>query len=146
MTVEVLGVQDRRTECATAATPAPERLILSGEFVAVLVTVTLPVTLPVAAGVNVTFKVAVCPGVKMIPVDTPPALKPAPRMLTFEMETLEFPALVSVTFWLAVLDRFTLPKLNAVELEFRRRVAALTVKVAAALGAVPTPLVTVAVN
>jgi hypothetical protein len=71
---------------------------MSGEFEALLDTVTLPVKFPVDAGVNVALKVAICPGVKIKPVDTPLAVKPAPEMLTFEMVTLEFPALVSVTF------------------------------------------------
>jgi hypothetical protein len=52
-------------------TPLPDKVIDAGEFEALLVTVTLPVTLPVAAGAKITFKVAAYPGVRMSPVGTP---------------------------------------------------------------------------
>jgi hypothetical protein len=57
----------------------------------------LPVTLPLAAGANVTLRAADCPGVRIIPVAIPAALKPAPEMLTLEMVTLAVPALVKDT-------------------------------------------------
>ena len=69
---------------------------MSDEFEASLLTVTLPVTGPVAAGVNDTFNIAVSPGFKMSPAGTPLALKPAPETLIFEIVTWEFPAFVSV--------------------------------------------------
>jgi hypothetical protein len=71
--------------------------MVSGEFVALLATETLPVALPAADGSNVAVKVAVCPGVRIVPEETPEALKPAPETVTLEIVTLEFPALVSVT-------------------------------------------------
>ena len=123
----------------------PERLIVSGEFVALLATVTLPVALPAAEGSNVAVKVAVCPGVRMSPVDTPLALKPAPAMLTFETVTLEFPALVKVTVLLLLVETFTLPKLKAEELALRSSVPELTVRVAELLVALPALLVTMTV-
>ena len=76
--------------------PEPDRPIVVGEFVALLVTVTLPVTPPTDAGAKSTFNVVLCPGARICPVDTPLALKPGPAMLTFETVTLEFPELVSV--------------------------------------------------
>ena len=51
-TVDVLAVQFNVTECETGWTPVPEREIVAGELVALLATVTLPVTLAAAAGVT----------------------------------------------------------------------------------------------
>ena len=79
-------------------------------------------------------------------METPLALKPAPEMVTPETVTVEFPALVRVTFWLLVVERVTFPKLNEDELALRVRVAAFTVSVAALLVALPALLVTTAVN
>ncbi len=117
-----------------------------GEFVALLVTVTLPVTLPVADGVNVTFKVAVWPDVRICPEETPAAVNPAPAMLTPETVTDEFPAFVNVTGRMLLLPRLTLEKLKLVWLAFRMSVAAFTVNVAALLVTLPAALVTVTVN
>lgn len=78
--------------------------------------------------------------------ESPPALKPAPATLTFEIVTLEFPALVSVTLCELLLDTFTLPKARLWELLFRRSVTELTVRRAALLVAVPPLLLTAAVN
>jgi hypothetical protein len=97
MTEDVLAVQLKLTECA-CATPVPVRVIVAGEFEALLVTLTLPVALPTTAGAKVTLTLAVCPGDKTSPVTPPPALKPAPETVTFEIVTLKFPMLVRVTF------------------------------------------------
>jgi len=86
--------------------------MIVGEFVALLVAVTLPVTLPVAAGAKVTFKVVVCPGVRVVPADTPLALKPAPETVMFEIATLELPEFVSVTRRVLLALVFTSPKLR----------------------------------
>jgi hypothetical protein len=128
------------------AAPVPEIVMASGEFDALLATVTLPVMLPAPDGLNVTARLAVCPGFKMRPVETPLALKPAPDRVTPETVTVEFPALFNVTFWVAVLETFTLPKLSDETLEFRMSVLALTVSVAALLVAEPALLATTAVN
>src|ERR1700758_103425 len=90
-----------------------------GEFVALLVIVTLPVTLPIAAGIKVTFKVAVLPGVRTVPADTPLALKP-PEMLTFEIVTLELPEFVIVTGRLELVPVLTFPKLRLAGLPLSR--------------------------
>jgi hypothetical protein len=100
--------------------------MLAGEFVALLVTVTLPVTLPVAAGTKVTLKVAVCPGVRMVPADTPPALNPAPEMVTFEIVKLELSEFVSVTARVLLAPVFTFPKLKPAGLALSRKVAEFT--------------------
>jgi hypothetical protein len=118
----------------------------SGELEALLATEALPVMLPAAEGLKVAVKVAVCPGFKMSPVGTPLALKPAPLTVTLEIVTLEFPALVNVTFWLLLLDTLTLPKFKADELEFKASVAALTVSVAGLLVVFPALLDTVTEN
>src|SRR5579862_2398714 len=86
--------------------------MITGELAASLITVMLPAAFPVAVGVNVTFMVALCPGVRICPVDTPMALKPAPEMLTFEMVTLAFPEFVSVEERVLLAPTFRLPKLK----------------------------------
>jgi hypothetical protein len=92
------------------------RETVAGELAALLATVTLPLTPVDVAGVNVTFMVAVCPGVRVCPVETPLAENPAPEMLTLETDTLEFPALVSVTPKVPLLPIATLAKLRLVAL------------------------------
>lgn len=96
------------TECETCWTPVPDREIVAGEFLALLVTVTLPVTLVVDDGVKLTIKVVDCPGVKIRPEETPLAVNPAPEMETFETVTFELPVLENVTLWLLVLPILTL--------------------------------------
>src|SRR5580704_12454256 len=118
----------------------------SGEFVALLATETLPVALPAPDGANIAVKLAVCPGARISPEETPDALKPAPETVTVEIVTLEFPAFVSVTLCVALLDTLTLPKLSEEELELRSSVDALTERVAALLVALPAALLTATVN
>jgi hypothetical protein len=144
--VDVLGDHVKVTEWLTAATPVPDSVIESGELVALLATETLPVALPEVDGVNVAVKVAICPGLRINPEDTPEALKPAPETVTFEIVMVEFPALVSVTFCVPLLETLTLPKLTDEELEFSNRVEAVTVSTAALLVALPALLLTATVN
>ena len=127
-------------------TPVPESEMESGEFVALLATETLPVTLPAPDGAKVAVKVAVCPGARINPEETPDALKPAPETVTFEIVIPELPAFVSVTVCVLLLDTFTLPKLKEDLLELRRSVEALTVSIAALLVAFPAALLTVTAN
>jgi hypothetical protein len=72
--VEVLAVHVSVAVCWIGCTPEPLSEILAGEFVALLDTVTRPVALPDPEGVNVTFRVADCPGFSVNPDETPPAL------------------------------------------------------------------------
>jgi hypothetical protein len=95
---------DRRNTCARKTAP-----ILAGELVALLLTLTDPLAAPFVDGVNVTFTAVLCPGLRIKPA-VPPALKPAPDTITWEIVTFEFPALVNVTFCEPLLDKFTLPK------------------------------------
>jgi len=123
----------------------PENEIVSGEFEALLVIVTLPVTLPEAAGANITFIVTDAPGLRMSPVEIPFTLKPAPEIVTLEMETLEPPVFVSVTDCVLLLLTFTFPKLRLEALGFSRP-GVVTVSVAALLVALPTELLATTVN
>ena len=110
-----------------------------------LATETWPVALPAAPGAKVAIKVAVCPGVSITP-EAPVALKPAPETLTLEIVMVELPAFVSVTDFVLLLGRVTLPKFNEDELELRRSEEALTESMAALLVALPALLFTVTVN
>ena len=139
----MLGLQDKETECVT---PEPDKAIVSGELEALLATATLPVTVPVAAGVNDAVSVADWPGFKMVPVETPLALNPAPEMLTFEIVIAEVPAFVSVTVLEPVVETERLPKPNDVALELRIDVAGLTARAAAALVTAPALLLSATLN
>lgn len=146
MTPETAPDHDSCTECVTAVTPVPDREMFDGEFVALLLTVMLPLADPLADGANVEVNVVVWPGVRMIPLALL-ELKPAPATSTCEIVTSELPAFVSVTFCVPVLDTFTLPKFKALELELSNSVAAaVTVSEAALLVTVPAVLLTVTEN
>ena len=109
-------------------------MIVAVEFVAVLDTVTLPVTVPVAAGANVTFRVAVCPAVRIVPEGTPLTEKPAPEMLVFEMVIPDAPALVSVTVFVLLPATVTFPKAKDAWLRLSRRVPGFGVGVGVGVG------------
>ena len=94
------------------------------ESMALLVTVMLPAAFPVAEGANVTFRVAVCPGGMIWPVETPLESKPGPERLTLETAMLEAPELLSVTARVLLLPTVTLPKLNLEGLAVRVAVPA----------------------
>jgi hypothetical protein len=94
----VLALHDSETECAIDCVPVPESEILTGEFVASLVTVTLPETATADAGVNKTLSVAVCPAPILCPATTPVELNPAPVAPTDPTVTVELPLFVSVIF------------------------------------------------
>jgi len=73
-TADGLGLHVSDTEWETVwevAAPYPESEIVTGEFVALLVTVTVPGKLPDATGENVASSVADCPGDKIKPAETP---------------------------------------------------------------------------
>jgi hypothetical protein len=120
--------------------PVPVRPIVAGELVALLLMIIDPLAAPLVEGVNVTLTTVVCPGLRIKPA-APPALKPAPDTITWEIVTLEFPALVNVTFCEPLLDTFTLPKFKFETLGLRRMVVAgATDRVAGALVALPAAL------
>jgi hypothetical protein len=78
--------------------------------------VTLPLEFPVVVGANATLSVTVWFGVSVVPPLTPPALNPAPVVVTFEIVTFELPLFVRVTSNVIALPMLTLPKLRVVGL------------------------------
>jgi hypothetical protein len=92
----------------------PESATTSGEFVALLTTVTLPARLPAEAGANVTVKEVDWPAARLSGRVIPLVLNPVPVAPTCEMETLEFPVLEIVTLWVALVPVVRLPKLSDV--------------------------------
>jgi hypothetical protein len=122
--VDKLGVHSNVTECETDCAPAPEREITAGELVALLAMVTLSVKVPAADGVNVTISVAFCPGARASPAETPLVVNLASETFTLEMETVEFPALLSATLSVLLLPIATFPKIKLEELTFKSDVAA----------------------
>ncbi len=91
--------------------PVPLRAIMVGELEALLASDRLPVTLPVTAGANFTWKVALCPAASVAGKVRPLRLKPLPVTLACEMVTLLVLA-VTVTFCAELLPVSTLPKLS----------------------------------
>jgi hypothetical protein len=88
----VLAFQLSSTECV----PVPERLMVVGEPVALLATLTFaPVTAPPFVGENVTVRVTDCPGIRTVPFDTPLTENPAPVVATAEIVMFELPLFVS---------------------------------------------------
>ena len=87
--------------------------IVSGEFGALLTTVTVPVALPVVVGANCAVKVAACPALIVNGAAIPLMLKPAPEAETWEMVRLADPLFVSVTVWEPVLPVSTEPNVTA---------------------------------
>ncbi len=141
----MLAVQFSVAECA--GTPVPDRLIETGEFDALLVTVTLPVTPPVAAGAKVTVTVTTCAGVMIWPLETPLAVRPAPEIVTLETVMLLLPELVKVMPRELLLPTVTLLKFKLVVLGVSAPGGgALTVSIATLLVTFPTELVTTTVN
>jgi hypothetical protein len=135
----VLAVQVKVAECELALTPDPDTEMRAGELVAELAMVMIPARFPAAAGAKVTSNVAFCPGARIIPAETPPVVNSASELLTWEMDTLEFPALVIVIPETPLLPRGTFPKVKLDELTFNREVletpVPLTVTVAGELAA-----------
>ena len=105
----MLAVHDRLTECGAACTPVPDRAIVTGEPVAVLVTVTVPEALPADVGLKITPKANCCPAVNVTGVPAPLRLNPVPLSAICEIVTLEFPELVTVTLCVEEEPVFTLP-------------------------------------
>src|ERR1700681_601252 len=96
--------------------------------------VTLPLTPVFVEGVKLTLSDALCPGARICPVDTPPAPKPAPEILTLEMVTLAVPELVTVVGMVEFAPMAMVPNVKLEGFTVRLEVAAaLTVKVAPAL-------------
>lgn len=94
-----------------ACVPVPLKTIVSGEPVALLVTVTAPLAAPAVVGANFTERVAVCDGANVAGVVNPLTLKPVPLALTPEIWTEAFPVFVRMTCCVELLPATILPKL-----------------------------------
>lgn len=88
----------------------PTSPTVAGDVLALLVIATLPIALPVAAGANVTLRMALCPGAKMVPLGTPVALNPGPDTLVFEIVMVDWPESVNFKVKVPLLPRYTFPK------------------------------------
>jgi hypothetical protein len=95
-------------------------VIVAGELVALLSTVTLPVALWATVGANATVSVADWLGARMVPDVTPLVLNPVPVAVTPEIVTFELPVFVSVAANELVLPMFTFPKFKLVGLALIR--------------------------
>jgi hypothetical protein len=105
--------------------PVPDNGIVVGEFVALLVMVTLaPLTAPAVVGANVTVRVTDCPAVSTVPLETPLSLNPAPVTVTPEIVMFEFPLFVNVVVSELLLPSATFPKDKLVGLAPSDKVAA----------------------
>ena len=93
-----------------ACTPAPLKLMVSGDPPALLVTVTVPVAFPTAVGANFAVKLSVWEGATVAGVLTPVRLNPVPLTVMLETVAAAFPVLVSVICWLALLPVEIFPK------------------------------------
>jgi hypothetical protein len=82
---------------APAAVPVPDNAMVSVGFEAFDVIVTLPLAAPLALGVNVTLKVAVCPAVRVTGAVIPLRVNPVPLIATCEIATLVPPVFVIVS-------------------------------------------------
>ena len=125
------------TECAD-----PDSVMAAGEFVALLVTVTLPDTPPAVVGVKTTLRVAVWPAVKVSGGVRPLVVKPAPETLIWEMLTLELPMLVRATVCVLLLPKVTFPKLKEAGLAESCRIGATPVPLSATVSGEPGALLT----
>ena len=92
----------------------PLSAIVAGEFVALLMTVTLPVALPTTVGSNVTLKEVDWFAARVRGNVRPPTVKPVPVTASPERERLPLPELVRVTTLVVLLPVNKLPKLSEV--------------------------------
>ena len=124
------------------ATPSPVNAIVTGEFVALLATFTLPLTLPAVLGAHVTSTVADCPGASVEPL-IPLVVIPAPLMVTPDTVTFELPVFFSSTGSVFELPRTRLPKLILVGVAVIVRVAVTPVPLAVIVNVLFSALLTI---
>src|SRR5690242_21895086 len=94
MTTGPDGVRDDEDEF-----PVPERVILEGEFVALLLTESVPVTVPEVVGVNFTLKERTPPGLRVTGTDVPETENGPETPIALMVMDCELLPLVSVTLW-----------------------------------------------
>jgi hypothetical protein len=107
--------------------PVPLKVIVVGEFGALLTIEMLPLALPADVGANLALSVLLSPAPKVSGVEIPVVLKPVPETVTAEIVTVPVPPFVSVMVCELLVPVATLP--NAV-----------LVGVAASCACVPAPL------
>jgi hypothetical protein len=107
--------------------PVPLKLIVAGEFGALLTIEMLPLTLPADVGANLALNVVLNPAPNVTGVVIPVVLKPAPVTVTAEMVTVALPPFVRVMVCELFVPVATLPN-------------AAVVGVAASCACVPVPL------
>lgn len=122
-----LSVELLKPRTRVAATPVPLKEIASGEFGALLTSVTVPVTFPAALGPKTALNVVDWPAVMFTGAVIPVVLKPAPATATEEIVTVALPPFVSVMVCELLVPVVTLPN-------------AALVGVADNCGCVPVPL------
>jgi hypothetical protein len=105
---DVLGSQFNATACGLSCPPLPANAIANAP--ALLLIAIVPLAFPAAVGAKITFRIAVCPGVKDVFAPAPFALNPAPVTSALEIVTFALPLFVSVTFKELLLPTTTLPK------------------------------------
>ena len=93
-----------------AARPAPLSAMASGEFGALLVKVTEPVTAPAVVGANTALNVAEPPAPMFSGAVMPVVLKPVPATVTAEIVTVALPPLVKLIVCELLVPVTTLPK------------------------------------
>jgi len=109
-----------------AATPVPLRVIVSGEFGALLTSCIDPVTLPAELGPKTALNVVLLPVAMVTGAAIPDVLNPVPVAVTDDIVTLALPPFVSVKLCELLVPVVTLPN-------------AALVGVAANCGCVPVP-------
>jgi hypothetical protein len=97
-------------------TPVPLTGMESGDPLALLVTVTVPVALPAAVGRNTTLRVAAAEGFKVTGVVIPFTEKPVPVTEMLEIFTAAVPVFVKTTCLVELEPVATFPKLTEVGL------------------------------
>ncbi len=114
----MLASQLNATACALLGVlgALPESAIFSGEFVALLVIVSVPVAFPAAFGSKFTVNVFDSSGVSVCAPPDPLSAKPVPETVTLEIFAFAFPEFVTFTLAEPAPPTFTLPKLNVVAL------------------------------
>jgi hypothetical protein len=95
----------------------PLKEIVAGELVALLTTLILPATAPVAAGAKLALSAKLWPAARVTVPGKPVTLNPAPIAATCEMLTLSVPVFVNVKACDVELPTKIFPKVRLLALE-----------------------------
>lgn len=108
-TLPKLRLEVLRPSNFVAATPVPLSVMAKGEFGALLVRLTEPVTAPAVLGANTALNVAEPPAAMFNGVVIPVVLKPLPVVVTAVIVTVAVPPLVKLIVWELLVPVTTLP-------------------------------------